>query len=91
MCASEVDSDGYLTAWDYCDTCCPGASVESTPQLEANPANEPGNCCKYSPWIQKLNNLNVYTSFQINLLKYVYLRLWYSKSRGLVRKNCWRL
>jgi len=44
MCASEVDSDGYLTAWDYCDTCCPGASVESTPQLEANPANEPGNC-----------------------------------------------
>jgi len=44
MCASEVDSDGYLTAWDYCDTCCPGASVETTPQLQANPANEPGNC-----------------------------------------------
>ena len=46
ICATEVDSNGKLTAWDYCDACCPGASVETTPQLQADPANEPGNCCK---------------------------------------------
>jgi len=44
ICATEVDSEGELTAWDYCDSCCPGASVETTPQLQAHPANEPGNC-----------------------------------------------
>ena len=47
ICASEVDGDGIMTAWDYCDSCCPGASVDSTPQIQANPANDPGNCCKY--------------------------------------------
>jgi len=33
-----------MTSWDYCDTCCPGASTETTPQLESNEANLPGNC-----------------------------------------------
>ena len=49
ICASEVNSTGYMTGWDYCDTCCPGASVESTPQMEADPKNEERNyCCKYN-------------------------------------------
>jgi len=45
ICASEVNSTGYMTGWDYCDTCCPGASVESTPQMEADPKNEERNYC----------------------------------------------
>ena len=24
ICATEVNSYGDLTAWDYCDPCCPG-------------------------------------------------------------------
>jgi len=44
VCATEVDADGLLAEWDVCVPECPGASKESTPQVEANPANEPGKC-----------------------------------------------
>jgi len=44
ICATEVDSDGDLTAWDNCETCCPGASLETTLQVDPNEANLPGNC-----------------------------------------------
>merc|ERR1712131_494221 len=44
ICATEVDSDGDLTAWDNCETCCPGASLATTLQVDPNEANLPGNC-----------------------------------------------
>merc|ERR1711973_556047 len=44
ICATEVDSDGDMIAYDYCDPCCPGASPETTPQMDPNEANLKGNC-----------------------------------------------
>merc|ERR1712198_401059 len=44
ICATEVNSDGDLTEWEYCDPCCPGASVETTPQMIPNEANKEGHC-----------------------------------------------
>ena len=47
ICATEVDASNELISWDYCAPECPGASKESTGQVDANPANEQGKCCKY--------------------------------------------
>merc|ERR1712198_289794 len=44
ICATEVDSNGNLIEWDYCDPCCKGASPETTPQMEYNEANSKGHC-----------------------------------------------
>merc|ERR1712131_514403 len=44
ICATEVDSNGDMLEWDYCDPCCPGASVETTPQIDFNEANKKGHC-----------------------------------------------
>jgi len=44
ICATEVDASNELVSWDYCAPECPGASKESTGQVGANPANEPGKC-----------------------------------------------
>jgi len=43
-CATQVDSDGRLIEWDFCAPDCKGASKDSTPQVDANPLNNPGQC-----------------------------------------------
>ena len=44
----EVDANGTMVTWDYCDGSCPGVDPQKTPQLNPNPLNEPGEkCCTY--------------------------------------------
>ena len=48
-CATQIDDNGELTAFDYCDPSCPLASAETTPQMVADPNNANGKCCKLGP------------------------------------------
>ena len=45
-CATSVNMDGVMTSWTYCADDCPGASKNTTPQMDFNFDNAPGNCCK---------------------------------------------
>ena len=46
-CATSVDENKKMKSWDNCSPDCPGSSKSTTPQLDFNFDNAPGNCCKF--------------------------------------------
>ena len=47
-CATSVDENKKMKSWDNCSPDCPGSSKSTTPQLDFNFDNAPGNCCRFS-------------------------------------------